>query len=139
MEKDHQYFMRRCLQLAETAAANGESAVGSVVVLQGEIVGVGAEQSRALRDITRHAEVVAVLDALKHVPSLKGAALYTNVEPCLLCSYVIRHHQIGQVFFLKNSGELGGTHQPYNLLTASDIRSWTAPPEVQQLNLEEIK
>lgn len=122
--------MQRCYQLAELAAAEGESPVGSVIVKNGIIIGEAFEKSRQLKDITRHAEVLAIMDALKNTGSLAGTTLYTNVEPCLLCSYVIRHHRIAEVVFAKHSGELGGTSKPFNLLTSSGFRSWDEPPVV---------
>ena len=53
-----QQFMDRCIALAEKAAAEGESPVGSIVVKEGRIIGEGYEKSRQLKDITRHAEIV---------------------------------------------------------------------------------
>lgn len=122
--------MQRCYELAEVAKQEGESPVGSVVVKNGVIIGEASEKSRQLKDITRHAEALAIIHALENTGSVAGATLYTNVEPCLLCSYVIRHHKIAEVVFASHSGELGGTHAPYNLLTASDISSWGAPPVI---------
>lgn len=124
----HDKFMQRCYELASLAADEGESAVGSVVVRDGVIIGEGTEKSRQLKDITRHAEIVAILNALQHTDNLNGAILYTNVEPCLLCSYVIRHHRITEVVFAKHSGELGGTNEQFNLLTSGSFTSWGIPP-----------
>ena len=128
--QEHEQYMRRCYELAEMAAREGESPVGSVLVKDGVIIGEGYEKSRQLNDITRHAEVLALLDALKTNRSLEGAVLYSNVEPCMLCSYVIRHHRIKEVVFAKYSGELGGAHPPCNLLAAGDFSSWGAPPVI---------
>ncbi len=50
------------------------------------------------------------MDAVKNAGSCAGATLYSNVEPCLLCSYVIRHHRIARVVYSKACGELGGTN-----------------------------
>lgn len=123
-------FMDRCYQLAKVAATEGESPVGSVVVLLGKIVGEGSERSKQLHDVTRHAEVVAILDALTRVDNLQGATLYSNVEPCILCSFVIRHHKISRVVFAEKAGELGGTAEPFNVLTTSHIQKWGGPPDV---------
>lgn len=127
---NHSEFLQRCYKLAQLALDNGESPVGSVIVKDGIIIGEGVEKSRRLKDITRHAETVAILNALKNSHDLSGATLYTNVEPCLLCSYVIRHHRIDKVVFSKYSGELGGTREPFNILTSSDFESWGNPPDI---------
>ena len=104
--------------------------MGSVIVLNDQVIGEGSEKSRQQNDVTRHAEVVAILDAVSNHGSCKGATLYTNVEPCILCSYVIRHHQIATVVFAKHSGELGGTNPLFNILTTDRISKWGAAPDV---------
>ena len=130
---EHQQYMERCLILAERAAAEGESPVGSVIVKDGKIIGEGYEKSRQLKDITRHAEVVAILDAVKNVGDISGSVLYSNVEPCILCSYAVRHYKIGEVVFIKYSGELGGTRAPFNVLTTTELGSWSQPPVITLL------
>ena len=121
------------MALAEKAAAEGESPVGSVLVKDGKIIGEGYEKSRQLKDITRHAEVVAILAAVQNAGDISGSVLYSNVEPCILCSYAIRHYKIKEVVFVKYSGELGGTRAPYNILTATDLKSWSQPPAITVL------
>ncbi len=133
----HQIFLQRCYELAEIARNEGESPVGSVIVKDGVIVGEGIEKSRQLKDITRHAEVVAILDALKKTNELSDATLYTNMEPCVICSYAIRHYKIRQVVFSNYSGELGGTNTLFNVLINADVKSWGAPPDVEYLPYEE--
>ncbi|CAL1517477.1 deaminase [Chitinophaga sp. MM2321] len=129
MDKHHPY-MQRCLELAAMAAAAGESPVGSIIVKDGMVLGEAFEKSKQLKDITRHAEVLAIMDALQRHDNCAGATLYSNVEPCILCSYVIRHHKIAEVVFSKHCGELGGTGPRFNLLTAPDIAAWGAAPVV---------
>jgi len=126
----HTPYLEKCLELARMAAEEGESPVGSVVVKDGRIIGEAYEKSRQLKDITRHAEMLAILDALRHTSDLAGSTIYSNVEPCILCSYAIRHHKIGQVVFIQHAGELGGTHLPFNILTADSFISWGRTPEV---------
>lgn len=125
----HDFYMRRCLAIAEQAAANGESAVGCVIVKDGIIIGEAAEQSRQSKDITRHAETLAILNAVKAHDGCEGAVLYSNVEPCVLCSYVIRHYKIKEVVFSKPCGELGGTGPRFPILTA-EVASWNGIPIV---------
>lgn len=127
---EHKIYMDRCLELAAQAAAEGESPVGSVIVKDGMIIGEAYEKSRQLKDITRHAEVLAIMDAVKNQGNCVGAILYSNVEPCILCSYVVRHHKISAVVFSRHCGELGGTGPKFNLLTSNDISTWSVAPVV---------
>ena len=51
-------FMRRALELAVQAAAEGDVPVGAVVVHDGQIVGEGRNTRERDNDPTGHAEVV---------------------------------------------------------------------------------
>ena len=132
----HKKYMDRCFELAAIAASQGESAVGCVIVHNGEIIGEGHEKSRQLKDVTRHAEVVAVLDAVQKYGTCEGTILYSNVEPCILCSYVVRHYKIASVVFSRYCGELGGTNEQFNILTTNAINSWASAPAVVVYNNE---
>jgi tRNA(Arg) A34 adenosine deaminase TadA len=127
--EEHAQYMQRCLELARMAAQDGESPVGSLIVKGGQIIGEAYEKSRQLGDITRHAEMLAILAALKNTADLSGSILYSNVEPCILCAYAIRHYKIAEVVYRRSAGELGSTNPPYNILTLP-LRSWAAPPKV---------
>lgn len=81
MKLDEQ-FLFCCDQLAAIAHNQGESPVGSVVVLEGNIVGEGIEAGKGKQDVTCHAEVEAIRQAVKTVgKDLSGATLYTTHEP----------------------------------------------------------
>lgn len=121
-----QLYLQRCLELASKAAAEGESPVGCVIVKEGKVLGEGYEKSRQLKDITRHAEVLAMLDATdRHgKDACSGAVLYSNVEPCVLCSYIIRHHRIVQVVYMQACGDLGGAEGRFKILLEENIKGW---------------
>ena len=82
----HEEFMRRCIQLARHAKAQGNTAVGCVVVFGGKIVGEGVEQQPAGNILTGHAEVLACQQAIEtlQVRSLEKAILYSTAEPCFM-------------------------------------------------------
>src|SRR5574338_1191930 len=91
-------FMRRAIQLARIALERGDTPVGSVVVCDGRVVGEGIEAVQSEKDLTAHAEVKAVLEACRGLEKfhLDGCELYTTVEPCFMCSYVIRSAHISR-------------------------------------------
>jgi len=122
--------MNMCHALAEKAAEEGESPVGSVIVKDGVVIGEAWEKSRQLKDISRHAEMLAILDAVRRGADLSGATMYSNVEPCILCAYAIRHYRIGEVVYERPAGELGGTNPRFNVLTAEGVGPWGPPPVV---------
>ncbi len=125
-------YLDHCQRLAEIAATRNESPVGSVVVMIDQMIGQGIESSKFYQDITYHAEVEAIRDAVKkYGTDLSGATLYTTHEPCILCSYVIRHHRISRVVIKKAVAYVGGASSRFPILTTSDIPVWVSPPIVE--------
>ena len=138
-KNDDNYYMRKCIELAIIAKERGESPVGSIIVMDGKIVGEGVEGVKANRDITFHAEIEAVRSATKQLETsdLSECTLYTTHEPCLMCSYVIRHHKIKSIVFALTTGNIGGWSSKYSILTDTTIANWGAPPEIIVGVLEE--
>ena len=104
-------FMRRCFDLARAAVERDELPFGSVIARGAEEISAEANSVRASADVTRHAEVCAIVAAQRRFgrPSLEGCTLYTNVEPCAFCSYAIRESRIARVVFALSSPVMGGT------------------------------
>lgn len=126
--------MKHCQTLARSAGQTGNAPVGSVLVNNGIVVGEGQEAAYPAGDVTRHAEVEAIRDAVQRtgLSDFSGFTLYTTHEPCILCSYVIRHHRIGTIVFGLAVPAVGGLSSPYPVLTASDVPVWGDPPTVWQ-------
>jgi len=111
-------MMRRCLGLAVKSAELGEYPYGAVIVRDGEVVVETTNRVARDRDVTRHAEVVAISEAQKALAStdLGGCTLYTNVEPCALCSYAIRESRLARVVYAMRSPVMGGASR-WNILS----------------------
>jgi tRNA(adenine34) deaminase len=94
-------FMRRALALARHAREEGEVPVGSVVVLDGRIVGEGWNRPIAARDPTAHAEIQAMRAAASALGNyrLPGATLYVTLEPCEMCLGAMFHARIARAVF----------------------------------------
>ena len=103
-------LMRRCFELARAATARKELPFGSIIARGGEEISAEGNGVRAARDVTRHAEVCAIVAAQRALgrPSLDGCTLYTNMEPCAFCSYAIRETRIARVVFSLASPIMGG-------------------------------
>jgi tRNA(adenine34) deaminase len=80
--------MREALALAREAGERGEVPVGAVVVVDGRIVGRGANARESARDPTAHAELLAIQDAARTLGRwrLSGATLVATLEPCAMCA-----------------------------------------------------
>jgi tRNA(adenine34) deaminase len=128
----HEAYMRRCIQLARQAKAQGNTAVGSVVVFGGKIIGEGVEQLPAGNILTGHAEVLACQQAIEtlKVRSLEKAILYSTAEPCFMCSYVIRQCRIAKVVYGTETAMIGGITSSFPILTALGLNAWKPAPRV---------
>lgn len=124
-------WMRRAMDLAEQARAARNVPVGSVIVLEGEIIGEAAEQVPNGPRPFAHAEFLAVEAALVvgH-GSLRSATLYSTVEPCILCGFAIREARIGRVVIGRAAGEIGSVRSRFPVLTTDGVGRWGAPPIV---------
>lgn len=114
-------WMLLALVEAGKGEAAGEVPVGSVVVLDGRVVGRGFNQPIAARDPTAHAEIVAMRAAAREVGNyrLTGAWLYVTIEPCMMCVGAMVHARIARVVF--------GAAEPKAGALGSTIRAHEAP------------
>jgi len=96
-----EHFMRRALELAHRAKAEGEVPVGAVAVLEGKIVGEGWNRPIASSDPTAHAEIQAMRAAATSLGNyrLAGATLYVTLEPCEMCLGAMFHARIARAVF----------------------------------------
>ena len=95
-------FMQRAFDLAiETKERGGNEAIGSVIVLEGKIIAVGANEVKTRCDPTAHAEIVAIRAAAKALgaPELKGATLYSTLQPCGMCTMASIWSKIGRIVY----------------------------------------
>ena len=132
MNSAHIPYMQRCLVLARQAKASGKPGVGSVLVRNGEIIGEGIEGSPDLPPVLAHAEILAITSGIAKIQTkdLTDCILYTTVEPCVMCSYVIRSTGVGHVVVGTATSGVGGVTSNYPILTAADIEKWKIPPTV---------
>lgn len=129
--------MRRCIDLARVALEKGDSPVGSLIVKSGRVVARGIEAVKARSDPTAHAEVEALRSACERLQTLdlSGCVLYTNVEPCWMCSYAIRQTRIARVVFGLRNEKVGGLNSKFRVLVDDALKS--PLPEIEAEILHE--
>ena len=108
----NEQFMRRCIELANIAAAGGDVPVGAVVVRNGEIIGEGINRREQQKNPILHAEIEAIESAAKTLGGwrLDNCDLYVTLEPCPMCAGAIINSRIKNVYFGaydKKAGSLG--------------------------------
>jgi len=128
-----QRMMQYCWALAEQARAAGQTAVGSVITRQGEFIAEAQEQMPGSLDVSDHAELLAIRRAAQAVESrdLSPCELYTNAEPCLMCSYAIRETALARVVINRTTPQIGGITSEHPLLILRDVQRWAYPPEIE--------
>ncbi|KAJ9448516.1 Cytosine deaminase [Diplonema papillatum] len=99
---EHEPFLRAAIEEAQKGRAAGGIPIGSVLVLDGKIIGRGHNQRVQQGSTIRHAE----MDCLEEAGRLPGgtyqkATLYSTLSPCDMCSgavllYGIPHVVVGE-------------------------------------------
>jgi tRNA(adenine34) deaminase len=95
-------WMRRAIALArEGNAGPGKNGIGCVIVHDGEVIGEGCNEVELHHDATAHAEIVAMRRAGQRLGSheLRGAVLYTTLQPCGMCTMASIWAKIGRIVF----------------------------------------
>lgn len=125
---DHITYMKQCVSLGKQAMRNGDPPVGSLIVKDGVVIGTGIESGKSSKDITRHAEIEAVKDALKTSESLESSTLYTTHEPCIMCSYVLRHYKIKTIVYGTSVDHIGGITSHLKVMMTTRVPNWGEAP-----------
>lgn len=129
-------MMARCIALSREAVDAGEYPFACVIAKGGEVVVEATNRVARDRDVTHHAELLAISEAQRKVGmgKLKGCTLYSTVEPCPMCSFPIREAGFSRVVFAIRSPLMGG-HSRWNVLgdpvlSASMPEMFGAVPDV---------
>ena len=93
--------MAAALAAARRGEATGEVPVGAAVIVDGRVVSAAHNETVARRDLTQHAELIAIQRALQTtgVDRLDRATLYVTLEPCAQCAGAIVLARVGKVIF----------------------------------------
>ncbi len=94
-------FMEAAFEEARAAGERGEVPIGAVVVHDGEILGRAGNETRALNDVTAHAEILAIRRAAAAIGDerLVDADLYVTLEPCTMCAAAISFARIRRLYY----------------------------------------
>ena len=117
---DDEVFMRRALELAQQALAEGEVPVGAVLVKDGEIVGEGYNHPIGAYDPTAHAEMVALRSGAARLNEyrLLDTTLYVTLEPCPMCAGAMVHARVRRLVFGAHDPKTGAAGGVFDLVTS---------------------
>ena len=97
---DEQY-MKKALDEAGQASAEGEIPIGAVLVSGGRVIAKTHNLTERLCDVTAHAEMQAITAGAEALGGkyLTDCTLYVTVEPCPMCAGAIGWAQIPRIVY----------------------------------------
>ena len=86
MKTSEERYMLEALKEAKKAAFKDEVPIGCVIVKDNKTIARGHNLRENKKDVTAHAEIVAIRKANKKLNDwwLSGCDLYVTIEPCLM-------------------------------------------------------
>ena len=102
-------WLERTIELADEAVAEGNHPFGSVLVDADGTLLMEGKNEHLIDKGPGHAETNLARRAAREFPieQLRGATLYTSVEPCCMCAGTIYWAEIGAVVFGMTEARLG--------------------------------
>ena len=126
-------FILRCISLSEEALSAGENPFGCGITIGNKII--AESYNRAKEKPSYHAEILALIKTQEILASkdLSDCTLYSNCEPCPMCSFMIREYKIPRVVFAVHSPLMGG-YSKWNILKDEGLSSvkpyFSSPPAI---------
>ena len=94
-------FMSMAIDKAMEGISNGQTPFGACIVKDNKIITCQHNQVWKEKNITSHAEIVAIREACKILDTvdLSGCTIYTTTEPCPMCFSAIHWAKIDTIYF----------------------------------------
>jgi tRNA(adenine34) deaminase len=117
MTSSHEKFMKQALNLASIAASIGEIPVGTVIVLENKIIGIGHNRRELLNSCLEHAEINAIKNACDKIGNwrLENCTVYSTLEPCIMCAGALLHARIACLVYGAFDPKFGAIESLYSL------------------------
>jgi tRNA(adenine34) deaminase len=99
---DDETWMRRALALARQGEVReGSNPIGCVIVHNGVLIAEGMNEVDQRHDPTAHAEIVTMRRAGARLQTheLRGATLYSTLQPCGMCTMASIWGKIGRIVY----------------------------------------
>ena len=111
------YYMRLALSEAERAARHGDVPIGTVIVLDGEVIAAAGNERELRRSPVAHAEMIAIERAAAVMGSwrLLNTVLYVTLEPCPMCAGAIVQARIPRLVYGAADEKAGAAGTLYNI------------------------
>lgn len=110
-------IMRQAIAQAKLGVKKGQTPFGACIVRDGQIVAAAHNNVWSAKDITAHAEIVAIRAACQKLATvdLTGCEIYSTCEPCPMCFAAIHWARISRSVFgarIADAAEAGFNEMP---------------------------
>ena len=139
----HDKWMENSFTLAEQALQAGEVPVGCILVHKNiKIIGIGRNKVNETKNATRHAELVAIDNAIEHInfnkdcnltssdnilDVMKHCILYVTVEPCVMCAAALRVMNVPKIYYGCPNERFGGCKSVLDISNSICLRDSLGP------------
>lgn len=98
---NNEYYIKKALELAYEAYQNNEIPVGAIIVKDDIIIGSAYNSKDKDKIVTKHAELLAIENASKHLGDwrLNGCTIYVTMEPCPMCASAIQQARVDKLVY----------------------------------------
>jgi cytosine/creatinine deaminase len=101
-------YLQATIEEAQKAMTEGGVPIGSVLVLDGKIVGRGHNRQKQMNSIVRHAEIDCIDNAVGLTNAdFRRTVIYTSLSPCEMCAGAIVFFKIPKVVIAENQNYHG--------------------------------
>lgn len=111
------------LKLMDKAFEKDEVPVAALIVKDGKIIGKAHNERRKKNDVLAHAEILSIKKAEKKLGDwrLDGCDMYVSLEPCSMCTEIIRQTRIRNVYYVTKKLDFKKEYYKTNICSCNDI------------------
>jgi tRNA(adenine34) deaminase len=119
-------FMEFAINEANKAYELGEVPIGAVIVKENKIIGRGYNLKETAKDVTKHAEMIAICEASTQIGDwrLNGCSMYVTVEPCIMCMGAILQSRLSKLIIGTFNRDMGACGSIINLADNREVNSF---------------
>jgi tRNA(adenine34) deaminase len=111
-------YMYMALAEAEQAAAEGETPIGAVLVIEDRVITAAHNMRETWLDPTAHAESIVLRDASVKLGRwrLPDATVFVTLEPCLMCAGALVLARVGRLVYGCRDPRAGALGSVYDVV-----------------------
>ena len=124
MFEQDEFWMRQAIEAAERAGELNEVPVGACLINKsGEVLAVAGNRTIIDSDPTAHAEILVLREAARKIGNyrLTETALYTTIEPCIMCAGALVNARIERLIFGASDERFGAVESVFQLCNTSSL------------------